>query len=241
MKNIGILTPERLSGALCYHSGACCSGAAAGTPAEEPFKLPPLAFAYDALEPYIDAQTVMIHHDKHHAAYVANLNKAVTGFPGFCGKYPCDILRDLNAIPSEIRTAVINHGGGVANHNFYWKILGPDNKGAKPKGELAKAIDKHFGSFSQFQEQLTKAATGHFGSGWGWLTLAKDGSLKVESTGNQDSPISQGRELLVTIDVWEHAYYLKYQNRRPEHTAAIWNLFNWDFISNRYAQLIKEL
>ena len=241
MKNIGILTPERLSGALCYHSGACCSGAAAGTPAEEPFKLPPLAFAYDALEPYIDAQTVMIHHDKHHAAYVANLNKAVTGFPGFCGKCPCDILRDLNAIPSEIRTAVINHGGGVANHNFYWKILGPDNKGAKPKGELAKAIDKHFGSFSQFQEQLTKAATGHFGSGWGWLTLAKDGSLKVESTGNQDSPISQARELLVTIDVWEHAYYLKYQNRRPEHTAAIWNLFNWDFISNRYAQLIKEL
>ncbi|MDI9401351.1 MAG: superoxide dismutase [Limisphaerales bacterium] len=240
MKNTGNLIPERLSGVLCHHAQSSCASAA-GAPAEEPFKLPPLAFAYDALEPYIDAQTVAIHHDKHHAAYVANLNKAITGFPGFCGKCPGEVLRDLNAIPAEIRTAVINHGGGVANHNFYWKILGPDNKGAKPKGELAKAIDKYFGSFDQFQDKLTKAATGHFGSGWGWLTLEKDGTLLIESTSNQDCPLSNGREPLLTIDVWEHAYYLKYQNRRPEHTTAIWNLFNWDFVSNRYAQLIKDL
>lgn len=203
--------------------------------------LQPLSFAVDALEPYLDAQTVTLHHDKHQATYVANLNKAIAGREGFAGKKICEVLKNLESVPAEIRTAVRNQGGGVFNHNYYWKTLGPDNKGAKPIGELAQAIDKYFGNFSEFQAKINQAATGQFGSGWAWLTLSKEGALQIEATSNQDCPLSQGRMPLLTIDVWEHAYYLKYQNRRPEYVSAIWNLFNWDFISGRYAELIQKL
>lgn len=225
---------------IMKNSCSCSCSVQNGKP-EEPFQLMQLPFAVDALEPYIDAQTVTIHHDKHHATYVANLNKAVAGNATLCQKSVCELLQDLDSVPAEIRNAVRNQGGGVGNHNFYWKILGKNNNGAKPIGELAAAIDKFFGSFTGFQEQLSKAAIGQFGSGWGWLVLAKDGSLKVKSTLNQDSPLSQGEKPLVTIDVWEHAYYLKYQNKRPEYVQAIWNLFNWDFISERYAKLLQEM
>lgn len=235
-----VKVPERLSGLVSHQGGCgCCCGKDKSN--QLGYTLRDLPYAYDALEPYIDAQTVAIHHDKHHATYVNNLNKAIEGHTELAGKSVCELLKNLDQIAPEIRNAVRNQGGGVSNHNFYWKILGPDNKGAQPVGELAAAIDKYFGSFSQFRDQLTKASVGQFGSGWGWLTLSKRGELAIESTSNQDSPLSAGKFTLMTIDVWEHAYYLKYQNKRPDYVNGIWNLFNWDFISERYVRLMKEL
>ncbi len=197
-----------------------------------PFTLPPLPYPLDALEPQIDAQTMQIHHDKHHAAYVANLNKAVADFPDL-GKKPIeDLLKDLNAVPEKIRTAVRNQGGGHYNHSLFWQMMNK-NAGGEPSGELSKAIDKKFGSFGAFKDQFTKAAVGQFGSGWAWL-VSDGGDLKIEPTPNQDSPVSEGKQPLLGLDVWEHAYYLKYQNRRPEYVAAWFNVINWDYVSLRF-------
>jgi len=196
-----------------------------------------LPYAFDALEPYIDAQTMQIHHDRHHAAYVDNLNKAVANYPDLAKKPVEELVRDLNSVPEAIRTAVRNHGGGHANHTLYWQIM--SKSGAKePVGELAKAIDKRFGSFSAFQDQITRAAAGVFGSGWAWLCLDQAKQLAITTSPNQDTPLSMGHVPLLGIDVWEHAYYLKYQNRRAEYLAAFQKVVNWDIVSGRYAKLV---
>jgi Fe-Mn family superoxide dismutase len=203
--------------------------------APQPFTLPPLPYAYDALEPHIDARTMEIHHDKHHAAYVANLNKAVAGYPDLGKKSIEDLVKDLNSVPDKIRTAVRNNGGGHYNHSLFWQMMKPGG-GGEPTGELAKAIDASFGSVGAFKEQFTKAAMTQFGSGWAWLVL-DGGKLKIDDTPNQDSPISQGKPILLGLDVWEHAYYLKNQNRRADYVTAWWNVVNWDFVAERYAKL----
>jgi len=205
------------------------------TPADA-FTLPPLPYAFDALEPHIDAQTMQIHHDKHHAAYVTNLNKAVASEASLAGKSVEDLIRNLATVPEGVRTAVRNHGGGHINHSLFWQSL-KKNEGGKPQGELAKALDKKFGSYSNFQQEFTKAATGVFGSGWAWLTLDSNKELRIESTPNQDNPIAVGRTPLFGIDVWEHAYYLKYQNKRPDYIAAFYNVINWDFVAERYQKV----
>lgn len=198
------------------------------------FTLPPLPYAYDALEPQIDARTMEIHHDKHHAAYVANLNKAVADYPDLGKKSIEDLMKDLNAVPEKIRPAVRNNGGGHYNHSLFWQMM-KKGGGGEPTGDLAKAIDASFGSFSTFKDGLTKAGLGQFGSGWAWLVL--DGKqLKIEPTANQDTPLSSGRTPLLGLDIWEHAYYLKYQNKRVDYIAAWWNVVNWDFVSERYAK-----
>jgi Fe-Mn family superoxide dismutase len=201
-----------------------------------PFQLPPLPYAYDALEPHIDALTMQIHHGKHHGAYVSNLNAAVAPYPEFQKKTIEEILRNLNAVPETIRTAVRNHGGGHANHTFFWQIMSPKGGGA-PRGELAKAIEKRFGGFAKFQEEFTRAAMGRFGSGWAWLTVDRNKNLAVESTPNQDTPLSEGRTPILGIDVWEHAYYLKYQNRRADYVAAFYHVIDWDRVSELYRKL----
>ncbi|MGA2246058.1 MAG: superoxide dismutase [Verrucomicrobiota bacterium] len=199
-----------------------------------PFTVPPLPYAYDALDPYIDARTMEIHHDKHHAAYVANLNKAVAEFPDLAKLSVEDLLKNLNAVPEKIRTAVRNQGGGHFNHSLFWQMLKKDGGG--PTGHLAGAMDSAFGSFAAFKEDFSKAAAGQFGSGWAWLVIDANKTLSIEPTANQDSPISQGRQPLLGIDVWEHAYYLKYQNRRPEYIASFFHVINWDFVAERYDQ-----
>lgn len=202
-----------------------------------PFKVPPLPYSFDALEPHIDARTMEIHHDKHHATYVTNLNKALADHAELGKKSIEELIRDLSSVPQAIRTAVRNSGGGHYNHSLFWQMMSKKG-GGEPKGDLAKAIEKKFGGFDKFKEEFTKAATTQFGSGWAWLTL--DGKeLRVEPTPNQDSPLSQGRTPLLGIDVWEHAYYLKYQNRRPEYIAAFYNVINWDFVSERYEKCLK--
>lgn len=204
------------------------------TTASGPFTLPPLPYAYDALEPHIDARTMEIHHDKHHAAYVANLNKAVADFPDLGKKSVEDLLKDLNSVPEKIRPAVRNQGGGHYNHSLFWQMM-KKGGGGEPTGELAKAIDIAFGSFSAFKDNFTKAALGQFGSGWAWLVF-DDSALKIEPMPNQDSPLSSGRTPLLGLDVWEHAYYLKYQNKRADYITAWFNVVNWDFASERYAK-----
>ena len=208
---------------------------ASGAEAPGSFSLPPLGYAFDALEPYIDAQTMQIHHDKHHAAYVANLNKAVAADPSLAGKSVESLLRNLEAVPESIRTTVRNNGGGHANHSFFWPQL-KKNAGRGPTGEIARAIDKTFGSFATFQQQFTEAATKQFGSGWAWLTVLANKDLAVESSPNQDTPLSAGHTPLLAIDVWEHAYYLKYQNRRPEYIAAFYQVIDWDVVADRFAK-----
>jgi superoxide dismutase, Fe-Mn family len=206
--------------------------AQAATPAPT-FTLPSLPYAYDALEPYIDAETMHLHHDKHHQAYVNNLNAAVAGHPEFAGKTVDELVARLSEWPDSVRTAIRNQGGGHANHSFFWPTLG--KSGTTPKGELAKAIDTSFGSFSGFQEKLTSAAMGTFGSGWAWLVKLPDGKLVIESTSNQDSPLTLGHKPILTIDVWEHAYYLKYQNRRADYVKAYFQVVNWDYVSGQFA------
>ena len=196
------------------------------------FELPKLAYAYDALEPHIDARTMEIHHSKHHNTYVTNLNAAVEKTAELSGKSLESLLSDLNAVPEPVRAVVRNHGGGTFNHNLFWEVMGP-NAGGAPKGELAKAIDSSFTSFDAFKAEFEKAATTRFGSGWAWL-VKKDSGLAVVSTANQDSPLSDGLAPILGIDVWEHAYYLKYQNRRPEYITAFWNVINWDAVAARY-------
>ncbi len=198
-----------------------------------PFTLPTLPYAYDALEPHVDTQTMQIHHDKHHAAYVQHLNKAVADYPDLAKKSVEDLMRNVDSIPETIHTAVRNHGGGHANHSLFWQMMSKSG-GGQPKSELAMAIDKAFGSYSKFQETFTKTATTVFGSGWAWLSLTSKKELLIESTSNQDSPIMKGNTPLLGIDVWEHAYYLKHQNRRADYIATFYNIINWDFVSERY-------
>ena len=197
------------------------------------YELPKLPYAVDALEPYIDAQTMTIHHDKHHAAYVANLNGALEKRPELAGKSLEALLSDLNAVPEDVRTVVRNHGGGTWNHSMFWEIMAP-KAGGMPKGDLAKAIDAGFGSFDNFKAEFEKAANGRFGSGWAWL-VRKGSGLAVVSTANQDNPLSDGAAPVMGIDVWEHAYYLKYQTRRAEYVTNWWNVVNWDAIGARFA------
>ena len=197
-----------------------------------PYQLPPLPYGFDALEPHIDAKTMEIHHDKHHATYVAKLNEAVGKHPGLENKTVEDLLRGIDQVPEDVRTAVRNHGGGHANHSLFWQVMGPHAGGA-PTGELASAIQRDFGSFDGFKEKLTNAAANQFGSGWGWL-VASGGKLEVIARPNQDSPLMEGKTPLLGVDVWEHAYYLKYQNRRPDYLAAWWNTVNWRAVAQRY-------
>ncbi|NCG67266.1 superoxide dismutase [Bacillus coagulans] len=196
------------------------------------YTLPQLPYAYDALEPYIDKETMNIHHTKHHNTYVTNLNKALEGHDYLASKSVEDLISDLNAVPEEIRTAVRNNGGGHANHSLFWTLLSP-NGGGEPKGALLDAINSKFGSFEKFKEQFAAAAAGRFGSGWAWLVV-HNGELEIMSTPNQDSPLSEGKKPVLGLDVWEHAYYLKYQNRRPEYISAFWNVVNWDEVEKLY-------
>ena len=198
-----------------------------------PFELPPLPYAEDALEPHIDARTMRIHHDKHHAAYTNNLNAALEGHGDLAGKSIEALLGDLNALPEAIRTTVRNNGGGFANHNLFWEIIGPD-AGGEPTGDLAAAINNTFGGFAAFKEQFAKAAATRFGSGWAWLYVDGGGKLAVGSTPNQDTPLMEGNTPILGLDVWEHAYYLNYQNRRPDYVAAWWNVVNWDAVAAKY-------
>jgi Fe-Mn family superoxide dismutase len=206
------------------------------------FTLPKLPYSYEALEPYIDAKTMEIHHQKHHGAYVDNLNKALQQFPQWQDIGLEEIFQRINEIPEEIRLQVRNNGGGHYNHSLFWEIMGPKTKNKlEPKGPLAEAIKKTFGDFKNFKEIFSKTAISRFGSGWGWLSLQKDGSLKVHSTPNQDPPLLEGLTPLLGIDVWEHAYYLKYQNRRAEYVENWWNVVNWDKVEEIYAQSKNSL
>jgi Fe-Mn family superoxide dismutase len=195
-----------------------------------PFSLPDLPYAYNALEPHIDAKTMEIHHDKHHATYVQKLNAALEKAPSFQSKKIEEILRSLDSVPAEGRTAVRNHGGGHYNHSLFWKLLSPKG-GGKPSGALAAAIEKSFGGFDGFKDQFGAAAVNLFGSGWAWLCADGAGKLSILGLPNQDSPLSQGLKPILGIDVWEHAYYLKYQNRRPDYIAAIWNVVSWEQVA----------
>lgn len=205
------------------------------------YALPKLSYGYDALEPVIDAQTVEIHYSKHHQTYVNNLNNAIKSHPELAKLSIEEILVDLNKVPEDIRTAVRNHGGGHANHSLYWSVLAPKGKNGTPSKALQAAIEKQFTSIDSFKEQITKASIGAFGSAWGWLSVKPDGELTIETTSNQDSPLSKGNVPIYVIDVWEHAYYLKYQNRRPDYAAAITDLINWEVVSLRYEQALKQV
>ena len=197
------------------------------------YEVPPLPYDYNALEPHIDEQTMRIHHDKHHGAYVTNANNALANHPDLAALPVEELIKDLSRVPEDIRTAVRNNAGGHANHSLFWQIMKP-NGGGQPSGALADAINQTFGGFDALKDQVTKAGVGRFGSGWSWLTVDGSGALRVESTPNQDSPLMEGRTPVLGVDVWEHAYYLKYQNRRPDYLAAWWNTVNWDEVARRY-------
>jgi Fe-Mn family superoxide dismutase len=200
-----------------------------------PFQLPELGYAPDALEPHIDTRTMEIHHGKHHAAYTANFNAALEGYPQFHSDDAEAILRGFGNLPAEIQGAVRNNGGGFFNHGLFWDILTPGGS-STPAGELAAAMDQAFGSFDSFKEKFAKAAATRFGSGWAWLIINGSGNLEVVSTANQDCPLMDGNTPILGLDVWEHAYYLNYQNRRPDYVAAFWNVVNWDKVAERFAQ-----
>ncbi len=199
------------------------------------FELPPLPYAYNALEPYIDEHTMHLHHDKHHAAYVNNLNAAIEKHPELGSWTVEDLMTKINQVPDDIRTAVRNNGGGHINHTMFWEIMRP-TAGGEPTGALADAIKKSFGDFNTFKQQLTQAGMTRFGSGWAWL-VSDGGKLAITSTANQDSPLMEGKLPIMGVDVWEHAYYLKYENRRNEYLAAWWNVVNWDQIARRYEMM----
>ena len=209
----------------------------APVPVAQPFALPKLDYAFDALEPHIDARTMEIHFTKHHQAYVTNANKALADYPDLQKLTPEEILKSLGTMPEKIRTTLRNNVGGHANHSFFWKVIGP-NAGGLPAGELAEAMTKTFGSFEKFKAQFTEAAMKRFGSGWAWLSL-KGGTLTVHSSANQDSPLSDGLAPVLGLDVWEHAYYLHYQNRRADYVAAFWNVVNWSQTAANYAAALK--
>ena len=215
---------------------AQASALLASTQAQAPsgeFVLPPLSYDYDALEPYVDAQTMTIHHDRHHAGYVKNLNGAIADYPALKGKSVEALLQDLDSIPEAIRTTVRNNGGGHANHTMFWESMTPDGKG-EPSGAIADAINSQFGNFTALQNAFNTAGKKQFGSGWAWLVLNSAGELEVTSTANQDNPISSGSQPLLGNDVWEHAYYLNYQNKRGDYLDAWWNTVNWDVVNQRY-------
>ena len=197
-----------------------------------PFTLPPLPYAYDALEPHIDARTMEIHYTKHHQTYVNNLNAAIEKAPELGGKSLDDLMRGINSVPEAVRAAVRNNGGGHWNHSMFWQLMSA-NAGGEPSGKLADAIKSAFGDFTKFKEQFAAAGTGRFGSGWAWL-LNDGGKLSITSTPNQDNPLMDGKNAILGLDVWEHAYYLKYQNRRPDYIAAWWNVVNWDAVADRF-------
>ncbi len=198
-------------------------------------QVPPLPYDYSALEPHIDTQTMQLHHDKHHAAYVNNLNAALEKYPELQDRSPEELIRDLSSVPEDIRTAVRNNGGGHVNHTMFWEIMGP-NGGGEPTGAIADAINETFGSFDTFKQQFNDAGVKRFGSGWAWLVRTSDGKLQVMSTANQDNPMSEGHYPIMGNDVWEHAYYLKYQNRRPDYLNAWWNVVNWEEVNRRFEQ-----
>jgi superoxide dismutase, Fe-Mn family len=201
------------------------------------FTVPDLKYDYNALEPYIDTATMQIHHDKHHAAYVVKLNEAVNG-TGFADKSIEDILNNLNALPENIRNAVRNHGGGHFNHSLFWSTIGP-GAGGNPNGSVSKALDAAFGSFDSFKEKFSAAALNRFGSGWAWLVSNTKGVVEITSTANQDSPLSDGKIPILGIDVWEHAYYLKYQNKRADYITAFYNVINWTEVNSLYEKAVK--
>jgi len=259
LKNLAFAAGAMAATAPIRNLLAQAAGGAAAAPSG-PFTLPPLPYPTDALEPHIDAQTMQIHHDKHHAAYVANLNKALADAPDLAGKPIDELLANLNTLPEKVRTAVRNQGGGHYNHTLFWQMMKKD-AGGEAKGNVAQAIDKAFGSFSAFKDKFTEAATKQFGSGWAWLVVGPGKTLMIESTPNQDTPLSAsgiasqaddavrkryglsptggalgGKLPILGIDVWEHAYYLKYQNRRPEYIAAWFNVINWDFVNEQFAK-----
>jgi Fe-Mn family superoxide dismutase len=207
-------------------------------PQTGPHKLPALPYAYDALEPYIDAQTMQIHYGRHHNAYITNLNKALEAHPELATKSVEELLRGINDLPEAIRTAVRNHGGGHANHTLFWSVMAP-NAGGAPAGELADAINAEFGSFDEFKTKFAAAAATRFGSGWAWLNVTADGKLEITSSANQDSPLMDGKTPILGLDVWEHAYYLKYQNKRPDYVGAFWSVVSWDAVSKNYAAAKK--
>ena len=196
------------------------------------YTLPDLPYAYDALEPYIDEETMHLHHDKHHNTYVTNLNAAIEKYPELGEKTVEELLSDMDAVPTDIKTAVRNNGGGHANHSFFWEIMAP-NAGGEPTGAIKEAINEAFGDFSSFKEEFKKAAAGRFGSGWAWLVM-ENGKLAITSTANQDSPLMEGKTPILGLDVREHAYYLKYKNVRPDYIAAFWNVINWDEVNKRF-------
>ena len=198
------------------------------------FKLPELPYAYDALEPHIDKETMTIHHTKHHNTYVTNLNKAIEGVSALEDQSIEELVANLNSVPENIRTAVRNNGGGHANHSLFWTLLSPNGGGA-PTGELADAIEKELGGFEKFKSDFAAAAAGRFGSGWAWLVV-NNGKLEITSTPNQDSPLTEGKTPILGLDVWEHAYYLNYQNRRPDYISAFWNVVNWDEVARLYSK-----
>lgn len=198
------------------------------------YEVPDLPYAFDALEPHIDEQTMKIHHDKHHGTYVSKLNAALENHEDLSQKSVEDLIANLDAVPQDIRTAVRNNGGGHANHSLFWKLMSP-NGGGEPSGEVTDAIKQKFGSFDQFKEKFVAAATGRFGSGWAWLVV-NNGELEIVDTPNQDNPVSEGKTPIFGVDVWEHAYYLKYQNRRPEYLEAFFNTVNWDQVDKNYKE-----
>lgn len=200
------------------------------------YTLPKLDYAYDSLEPHIDKATMEIHHTKHHQAYINNLNAALAKYPELEGKDIEELLQSLDQLPQDIYWAVRNNGGGYYNHSLFWKIMSPQGGGG-PKGALLDKINSTFGSFEQFRETFNKAAATRFGSGWAWLIINESGELEVASSPNQDSPLMEGKKILMGLDVWEHAYYLNYQNRRPDYISAWWNVINWDYVSTRYEEL----
>jgi len=199
------------------------------------YTLPDLPYGYSALEPHIDARTMEIHHQKHHAGYVAKLNTALEGYPDYAGRSVEEILRSVDSLPQDIRQGVINNGGGHANHSLFWTIMS-GNGGGEPSGELASAINSAFGGFEQFKQQFAAAALTRFGSGWAWLSFDPSGKLAVSSTANQDNPLSGGHLPICGLDVWEHAYYLNYQNRRPDYVEAWWNVVDWNRVSERFKE-----
>jgi len=237
LKHLGGAASALLLADSLQANGAHPQATPAPAPPAGPFSLPPLPYAYDALEPSIDAETMHLHHDKHHQAYVNNLNAAVAAHPEIAGKSVNELIANLNSLSDSVRTVVRNNGGGHLNHSFWWPTLGKG--GSAPTGELAKAIDAKFGTLASFQDKLTGAAMSVFGSGWAWLVQGTDGALAIETTPNQDSPVTQGHKPMLGVDVWEHAYYLKYQNRRVDYVKALWQVLNWDYISGQFAQKAK--
>jgi Fe-Mn family superoxide dismutase len=197
------------------------------------YELPKLPYDYNALEPHIDSKTMEIHHTKHHQAYITKANEALEKHPEWQGKPIDDLMRQLSSVPEDIRTAIRNNGGGHSNHSLFWTVMGP-GQGGEPKGDVGEAINSTFGSFDNFKKEFANAAATRFGSGWAWLSV-HNGKLLVESTANQDTPLSDGHTPILGLDVWEHAYYLNYQNRRPDYISAFWNVVNWDEVQKRFA------